>query len=343
MLVEGVVAMTRTRIVGAGVAGLMVLSMLVPAAASAGDVRYRHYRGQTSQGGLVSAKTYVKDATRDGIIDFSSVTLDCEDGSQFQLGVAFDLPMPPGETFGLDHLYPFAAVHVHGRLGVHGGSGTLSLAIPTLNADEQAQLCSSGELTWQVERTDAGSASLPSADVQMQVTSRADGTTRTVFTSDDGTTRTVITRADGTTRSFVTPEEGTAPTSVRLRNYRGRTSQVLPMFVVTAKVDSTIQLRKLYVVETLGCEDGTELRWLFFGHGPTLPPARLDFDYVSTQEVFRQEAFHIRGRLGTHVGSGTASDAIPTLNADEQAQLCTTGDLTWRLWRTDAGARIIVP
>jgi hypothetical protein len=234
-------------------------------------------------------------------------------------------------------VYPVVAFHLHGRLGVHRGSGTISVAIPALTADEQAQLCTTGELTWQVHRTVAGKASLPAADVQMQVTSRADGTTRTVFTSDDGTTRTVITRADGATRSLVTPGAKTADGTSHRRNYRGRTSQALPMFVSTAKVDSTIQLRALDLVETLGCEDGTELRWFFYGHGSTLPPARLDFDDVSTREAFQQEAFHIHGRLGTHVGSGTASDAIPRLTVDEQAMLCTTGELTWRVWRTDAG------
>jgi hypothetical protein len=340
MLVEGVVAMTRIRIVGAGLAALMVLAVLVPAAASAGgqEMRFRYYRGTTSQGEPVTANTYLKDGTRRGRIFFRSVTLDCEDGTQTRVGLAWALRMPP--DIDVDYVSPLGAFRLHGRLGVHRGSGTLSFADAQLDADEQAMLCSSGELTWQVERTDAGSASLPAADVQMRVASRADGTTRTVITSADGTTRTIITEADGTTR-LVTSEEGTAAGRPRLRYYRGRTSQALQMFVVTAKVDTTLHLSGLSVDETLACEDGTEVKWFggfLAGRNAALSPARLDVDYVSPFD-----AFHIHGRLGTHVGSGTASDAIPRLTADEQAMLCTTGDLTWRLWRTDAGARPIVP
>jgi hypothetical protein len=342
--------MTRTKIVGAGVAGLMVLSVLVPAVASAGgqDVRFRHYRGETSQGGTMSVTTFVTGTTTmlDSVY-FGSVTLDCEDGTQLQYGMGYGwgggLPMP-AERIDVDYVSVFDAIHVHGRLGVHGGSGTLSYTIPALTADEQgAQLCTTGELTWQLQRTAAATSSLPAADVRTLTTSGPQGTTRTVITSGpEGTTRTVITSgAEGTTRTVVTSAAKTAAGTSHLRRYRGRTSQSYPMNVTTGKVDSTIELRSLKTGMSLDCEDGTGSGWIAgwcFGPGWTLPPARLDFDWVSTEE-----AMHVHGRLGTHVGSGTASDTIAALTADEQARLCTTGELTWRAWRTDAGARAIVP
>jgi len=339
--------MTRMRIVIAGLAGLMVLSVLVPAVASAGgqDVSFRYYRGTTSQGDPIYVTTYVRDTTtRLYSVDFGSVTLNCEDGSQLQWGVGVGwvpgFALPP-ERLDLDWMWLFEAIHIHGRLGVHGGSGTFSDAIPVLTADEQAQLCTTGELTWQLHRTAAGQSSLPAADVQTLTTSGPQGTTRTIVTSGaDGTTRTIVTSgAEGTTRTVVTSGVKTAAGTSHLRNYRGRTSQADPMYVTTVKWDSMIVLRELYAGWTLGCEDGTELGpGASYWGGWTLSPARLDFD-----RVWSGEAMHIHGRLGTHVGSGTASDAIPTLAADEQAQLCTTGDLTWRAWRTDARARVIVP
>jgi len=342
--------MTRTKIVGAGLAGLMVLSVLVPAVASAGgqDVRFRHYRGETSQGGTMSVTTFVTGTTTmlDSVY-FGSVTLNCEDGTQLQYGMGYGwgggLPMP-AERIDVDYVSIFDAMHVHGRLGVHGGSGTFSHTIPALTADEQgAQLCTTGELTWQLHRTAAEQARPPAADSRTLITSGPQGTTRTVITSrPQGTTRTVITSgADGTTRTVVTSGTKTAAGTSHLRNYRGRTSQAYPMNVRTAKVDSTIELRRFGIEWTLGCEDGTELGWSggwIFGPGWTLSPARLDYD-----EVGMETAMHVHGRLGTHVGSGTASNASAALTADEQAQFCTTGELTWRAWRIDAGARVIVP
>jgi hypothetical protein len=340
--------MTRMRIVGAGLAGLMVLSVLVPVVASAGgqDVHFRHYRGTTSQGEPMSVKTYmVGTTTRLDSLGFGLVTLDCEDGSQVQYGMGYGwspgLRMSP-ERLDYDEVAPDEALHVHGRLGVHGGSGTFSFTVPALTADEKgAQLCTTGELTWQLQRTAGEKSSLPAADSQTLVSPQ--GTTRTLIVSGaDGTTKTVITSgADGTMRTVITSGAKTAAGTGRLRNYRGRTSQAEPMHLTTARVDSTIELRSFDAAWTLGCEDGTEFGWgeyWWFYSGLTLSPARLDFDNVWTEE-----AMHVHGRLGTHVGSGTFSDAIAALTADEQAQLCTTGELTWRAWRTNAGARPIVP
>ena len=348
MLRQGVVEVTRIKIVGAGLAGLMVLSVLVPAVASAGGyVHYRHYGGTTSQGGSVRVATF-SDGTETWFrsINFFSVIFDCEDGTQLEyggIGIGWGgrhYPMSQGRL-DFDDVWYFQATHVHGRIGLHGGSGTFSVAVPELTADEKgAQLCTTGELTWQVQRTAAKGASLPSADVATRITVGADGTTRTMTTSGDGTTRTTITSGtDGTTRTTITSGAKTAAGTARLRHYRGRTSQAGAMHLTTAKVDSTIKPHELFIEWTLGCEDGTELGpWGTHYGGWTLSQARLGLDWV-----WELEAAHIHGRLGTHTGSGTASDAVAVLTADEQAMFCTTGDLTWRLWRTDAGARPIVP
>jgi hypothetical protein len=86
---------------------------------------------------------------------------------------------------------------------------------------------------------------------------------------------------------------------------------------------TTIELCYFDAAWTLDCEDGTEIGWggvWSFSPGFALAPARLDYD-----DVFTDEAMHVHGRLGTHAGSGTASDAFAALTADEQAQFCTTG------------------
>jgi hypothetical protein len=114
------------------------------------------------------------------------------------------------------------------------------------------------------------------------------------------------------------------------------------MLVTTARVGSAIELRDVGIEWSLGCEDGRPGGLLTTGEtlspGYMLPPARLDFD-----EVLMWQAMHFHGRLGAHIGSGTSSGTLPALTADEQAQLCTSGDAAWRVWRIDAGKRPIVP
>jgi hypothetical protein len=51
---------------------------------------------------------------------------------------------------------PAEALHLHGELDAHSGSETLALILPIITDDLQAQLCKSGEQTWELWRTDAG-------------------------------------------------------------------------------------------------------------------------------------------------------------------------------------------
>ena len=67
--------------------------------------------------------------------------------------------MPPGRL-GLD-IVPDAspygiALHVHGELDAHLGSGTVSMIWPWLTEDLGAQRCQTGDQTWRLWRTDAG-------------------------------------------------------------------------------------------------------------------------------------------------------------------------------------------
>ena len=122
----------------------------------------------------------------------------------------------------------------------------------------------------------------------------------------------------------------------RIRHYKGRTSEGERFAVTVVVSDGVVRLSELSVGATLTCEDGTENG---FGIGidwsrdsqPVLTDQRLDV----TVTEFITFALMVNGRLGSHRGSGTLTLLFPGLTADEQAQLCTTGELTWTLERTD--------
>ena len=75
----------------------------------------------------------------------------CEDG---QLIIAsfgffgFDVPFE-GDAFALDMVDLFTGFHWHGSLRHGAGHGTLAMNIPALTVDEHAQLCASGDVSWQ--------------------------------------------------------------------------------------------------------------------------------------------------------------------------------------------------
>lgn len=89
-------------------------------------------------------------------------TLVCEDGIQVlgRTGYFFGGGghVMPRERLDMDlvSIGPGEAFHVHGDLDGHLGSGTVALTWPALTQDLQAQLCVSGEQTWDLWRTDAG-------------------------------------------------------------------------------------------------------------------------------------------------------------------------------------------
>src|SRR3954454_12216646 len=83
--------------------------------------------------------------------------LRCEDGTRLAVGsrILFSGPQPLDEHngFSIDEVDAFEGLHIHGRIGPRGGSGTLETTIAALTQDEQAQTCSSKERTWSVRRT----------------------------------------------------------------------------------------------------------------------------------------------------------------------------------------------
>jgi hypothetical protein len=84
-----------------------------------------------------------------------STVLTCEDQTTQVFGIDFflvrrDAPITDG-TFSFDRNLGDLAVHVAGELGSLQGQGTASMVAATLTSDEQAQLCTTGDLTWTVE------------------------------------------------------------------------------------------------------------------------------------------------------------------------------------------------
>lgn len=83
------------------------------------------------------------------------VTFACEDGTTQEWGIGWFLggnyvPITDG-AFSFESVDSSLAIHLAGRLGPLRGEGTLSLATAALTTDEQAQLCTTGDLTWEVE------------------------------------------------------------------------------------------------------------------------------------------------------------------------------------------------
>jgi hypothetical protein len=288
----------------------------------------RYYEGPTSEGGQLHIRVTVSD---DGVAWLSLLLIDgpyrCADGTEGEsetggLGwLRRGSPVIADQHLDLSENWGVIAVMGAGRIGAHRGSGTLTFLLPALTANEQAQVCTMGELTWTVERTDGEDFPFLSA-VLVQ---RADGRT--------------VTMALGATRS----EETTAPAKAGLRpirHYHGRTSQGLPMVARTRRTDTGVALHGLTWEYVLACDDGSENRGgdrplFYFEERMVMPPGRLDLDVVPG--VDPAESFHFHGELDAHSGSGTLAIVWPVITDDLQAQLCKSGELTWELWRIDAG------
>jgi hypothetical protein len=132
------------------VVGTLILSTAVPAQAA---VRLRQYKGQTSQAHNISFFVARTDAGRFiKEIEFN-VDLTCDDQTTQRVGVGYGLQVPitDGGAFSIDEVDQGAALHVAGDLGRLEGQGTLSWAFPAFTPDEQVQLCTTGDLTWEVE------------------------------------------------------------------------------------------------------------------------------------------------------------------------------------------------
>ena len=253
-------------------------------------------------------------------------TLSCEDGTENGIGIGIGWSPGAAPVLTDQRLdvvetgFISFALMVNGRLGSHRGSGTLTLLFPGLTADEQAQLCTTGELTWTLERT-AVETGIPRGQVVR--VEHVQGLRITVaLGASDSEQTTTITRLEP------------RPT----RHYRGRTSQDETMKVATRRTEAGVGLLRFDWGWELVCDDGTEVAggsgYSFWG-GMVMPPGRLDLDDVSVGPG--GQALHVHGQLGAHLGTGTVTFKWPALTEDLQAQLCESGEQTWELWRTDAG------
>ena len=116
------------------------------------------------------------------------------------------------------------------------------------------------------------------------------------------------------------------------------------MSLGTRRTDAGIALLRLGFGYLLDCEDGNEIEGgirplAYFDATQVMPPGRLDLDISPTADAtgLGGIALHLHGELDRHLGSGTLATISPWLTDDLQAQLCQTGEQSWRLWRTDPG------
>jgi hypothetical protein len=84
-----------------------------------------------------------------------------------------------GVLVDIDQVFGSEALHIHGRIGQHRGSGTFRFTVAELTAEEQAQTCTTGDLTWQVEydhtQSRTSSVSSPALDRMVKVRVGSDG------------------------------------------------------------------------------------------------------------------------------------------------------------------------
>ena len=116
---------------------------------------------------------------------------------------------------------------------------------------------------------------------------------------------------------------------MRLRAYRGQTSAGTKIaFVIRIADDGRMSMKELHLQVEMTCDDATTLDygsvWWFGGVGPRLDGRRLTYD-----AVYGPEATHITGVFRATTADGTFKTIQAWLTDDEQAQLCSTGDLTW--------------
>jgi hypothetical protein len=138
------------------IAGSLLLSVASPASAAA-PVR-RDYRGETTQGERIVLRTaeYPNGRVRLRSFEISTV-LTCDDGTTHPMGWGWfygtDGPVLAGGTVvEVIERDLQLAIHINGEVRRRQGSGTLKVTLGALTDDEQPQLCTTGDLTWEVLR-----------------------------------------------------------------------------------------------------------------------------------------------------------------------------------------------
>gem|GEM_PF-4625515 len=115
--------------------------------------------------------------------------------------------------------------------------------------------------------------------------------------------------------------------------YRGRTSQDLRIqFALVKNNHGALLMREVQMGITLTCEDTSVQQW-GLGIG-TYPGERLSGHDLTFDSVDTSMAIHVAGTFKRDAASGTLTTNLAALDANEQAQLCSTGDLTWTAHRS---------
>lgn len=144
-------------------ATLLILMCLVfsvvSVSASAGEGKRRVYEGTLSSGLPMSVTLVIRDGKPPVLREFDfGADMACDDGSVQSWFVSYGWgggsPSLPAHQLDVDLGDTSTAVHLHGKVQAVHGSGTFEFTIAALTTDEQAQLCTTGELTWTVDRTE---------------------------------------------------------------------------------------------------------------------------------------------------------------------------------------------
>jgi hypothetical protein len=161
------------------VLGLVVslASVVVLGATTTATAASRTFSGTTSQDLPIS---FVVDGSG-GTFVISQMSFNfnlvCEDGQLIGAGAGFfgfDVPIDSNGRFQFDFLNVFQSLHWKGRVAPNGARGTATYLLPGLTADEQAELCPSGDVTWTAAPT-ARPAGRFHADVRIKVVRDASG------------------------------------------------------------------------------------------------------------------------------------------------------------------------
>jgi hypothetical protein len=149
----------------------------------------RVYRGELSDGRSFRLDFHRGPAgnLRLSRLDFNAA-LTCDDASTMTFGVGYGFggrgPIVVEGAFSFDDFDFQNALHVHGTIGPRQGSGDFRFTIAALTQDEQAQLCTTGNLTWSVSRTETSShVGGPTPDVRIRVRTDASVAGRVVRTT----------------------------------------------------------------------------------------------------------------------------------------------------------------
>jgi hypothetical protein len=134
------------------IVGVLLLAVASPASSA---TRLRVYKGKTSQGHGITFRVARTESGRVIREMGYGMTLTCEDQTTFGVGVGWGfggnfLRITDG-AFSFDDVFLSEATHIAGELGPFRGTGTMLVNWATLTDEEQPQLCTTGDLTWEVE------------------------------------------------------------------------------------------------------------------------------------------------------------------------------------------------